>query len=124
MSHQPRLFSTDPDMRPMFPVAAPTPPDVCGANHRGAETSRQAYETTSEDARTRDRATILEAVRMAGLKGLTTEEISTITGISYQTASGRVSEMVHRFKSLVRRGKRPTKSGKDAFIHFERKAGE
>lgn len=93
--------------------------DITERKHQGDECSAAANPTT--DQKRRDHGKILDAVRQAP-DGLTTQEVTKKTGLSYQTASARVSELVKAGR-LVRKGRRDTDSGNTAHIHFV-KGGE
>jgi predicted transcriptional regulator len=68
---------------PLFEFA-----DICRSRHKGNEQSITANQATNK---ARDRARILEYLKTQ--TDATCEETSLATGISYQTCSGRFSEL-------------------------------
>jgi Fic family protein len=57
---------------------------------------------------------ILEIVDRVGY-GLTCDEVENLLGLSHQTASARISEL-KAMGELVKRGVRPTRSGRNAAV--------
>lgn len=80
------------------------------------ETSTEAYESI-QDAMPYLQHQVLKAIRAAGLAGLTSDEVELRTGLPHQTASARVNEL-HHAGQIRRSGvKRPTRSGRRAWVY-------
>jgi len=82
--------------------------------HRGVETSREAAESMNQAAPNLRRK-ILRYIRRAGEHGTTADEIAIALDLRSQTCAPRCLEL--RRAGLVRRtGKRPTSSGRAAYV--------
>lgn len=83
--------------------------------HNHTATSIAAAEATQSSAAVA-RQRILDAIRAAGIHGLTREEIEAATGIPGNTVRPRVRELVQR-RAIEEAGEiRPTKSGEYAKV--------
>ena len=91
-----------------------TQTDICTHRHSGSETSAEAFRTTPESCRNRQRSQVLELLQERG--GMTTEEVSLELGIAYTAASARMSEL-KRDSAIVDSGERRlTTHGKKARV--------
>lgn len=80
--------------------------DICASRHRNNPESVAANRVTNK---ARDRARILAHLKT--VEDATCEEASIATGISYQTCSGRFSELKAAGLIVAGSGKRRTRSG-------------
>lgn len=116
--HQPTLF--DLADRPA-PPREPMPP------HVAAETSREAAESVRDHV-SRLRVLVVETIRSAGARGMTTDEVEIATGLAHQTASPRVGEAFRRGLIVEAKDgegntvKRPTRSGRRAIVYLAAEA--
>jgi hypothetical protein len=91
--------------------------DVCASRHRGAETSVEAFRTTPESTRQRQRDDVLRHVRARGDLGATCEETSITLGIPYTAASARFTELQRLGQIEFGALRRPTTHGKSARVY-------
>lgn len=91
--------------------------DVCTSRHRGAETSIEAFQSTPEDVRQRQRDQVLAHVKGRGSEGSTCEEASIALGIAYTAASARFTELSKLQKIQHGEERRPTTHGKTARVY-------
>lgn len=90
--------------------------DVCTSRHRGAPTSVEAFQTTPQKFRDRQREKVLAFIKGRGSQGATCEEASIALGIAYTAASARFTEL-KRLCLLTDSGqRRPTTHGKTAGV--------
>jgi hypothetical protein len=98
------------------PDPEPLPP------HNGSPTSREAAESVRDHV-SRLRAAVLDAIRSAGERGMTTDEVEVATGLIHQCASPRLIEI--RRMGLIAEArdatgevvKRPTRTGRRAVVY-------
>ena len=90
--------------------------DFCESKHKGADTSKEAFDQSSDETRAGQRKKLLEYIGTAGEDGLTCQEAATATGMPYTTASARLSEMVHDNIIHDSRKRRPTDTGRPARV--------
>lgn len=99
--------------------AGPIDRDPCAGRHRGADTSDQAFRTTSDSVRKAQKTAIVAFIRAAGDRGATADETETALGLPHQSASARVSELVRAGEIHYREGvTRLTARGKKARVYF------
>lgn len=67
--------------------------DLCTSRHHGADTSVQAFQSTPEPVRQKQRTQVLEFIRKRGTEGSTCEEAAFALGIAYTAVSGRCTEL-------------------------------
>ncbi len=92
--------------------------DLCTSRHRGADTSVEAYVTTPESTRQRQRDLVLGFIGRRGLEGATCEEAAFALGIPYTAASGRCTEL-QRLELIHDSGdRRKTSHGKNARVYL------
>lgn len=91
--------------------------DLCASRHRGADTSVEAFQSTPESTRSRQRAQVLDFISKAGERGATCEESSIALGIPYTAASARITELSKL--DLISHGvdRRLTTHGKSARVY-------
>ena len=99
-------------------VPAETRQDRDFSKGRTADTSRAAFRRTSDQSRAKQRRAIAEAVRAAGGRGATCEELSDRLRIPYSSASGRISELTHARILRDSKMRRLTKYGRPARVHI------
>lgn len=109
----------------LFPTSGPfrkemrPDKDICVSRHRGAETSREAFLSTSPGTRSRQRGLVLRHIMESGERGRTCQECSEELAIPYTAASARITELQAEEKIHWREGvRRPTRSGKTARVYF------
>lgn len=66
--------------------------DICANRHRGAKTSREAFERIKATL-PRQRAAVLTLFRSRPVKGFTVHEVAEKFGVSPNHVSGRLSEL-------------------------------
>ena len=91
--------------------------DLCTSRHRGADTSVEAFQTTSEDVRQRQRDQVLAYVKGRGAAGATCEETSIAMKIPYTAASARFTELSKLQKIGFGDERRKTTHGKSARVY-------
>ena len=99
-----------------FTIAMPEK-DITANYHGGHPNSVSAHAVTRTKAQA-DRERILALILKAGPRGMTCDEVEQATGLKHQTASARLSQMVHDLGTLRWSGeKRLTRSGTPANVH-------
>lgn len=91
--------------------------DVCTSRHRGADTSREAFESTPQSVRDLQRDQVLAYVKKQGAAGATCEETSIALDIAYTAASARFTELQRLQKVAFGEDRRPTTRGKTARVY-------
>lgn len=91
--------------------------DVCTSRHHGAETSVEAFKSTPESTRQRQRDDVLAYVRGRGAFGATCEETSIKLGIPYTAASARFTELQRLGLITYGVARRATTHGKSARVY-------
>lgn len=88
--------------------------DVCARNHQGASTSVTAHESIA-DIKSEICRRVYDCI-VANQGGMTCCEVEVTTGLSHQTASARISDLLRA--GLIRDTglKRPTFSGRPARV--------
>jgi uncharacterized protein (UPF0264 family) len=81
---------------------------------RRSDTSKAAAASIRGDA-ARIRQKVLDAIRGAGARGMTCDEVEVATGLTHQTASARVHELM-RLERICDGGRRPTRSKRLATV--------
>jgi DNA-binding transcriptional ArsR family regulator len=90
-------------------------PDVCRAHHGGDECSEEANESIhAEKSRIRQR--VLDWLKGRGYIGGTSDEIEESTGMSHQTVSARLRELVILRLATKTDRRRKTRSGRNAWV--------
>ena len=84
------------------------------------ETSRAAYASVEPEL-PRLRADVLKFIRRCGKQGATCDEIEAGLGMSHQTVSARVNELMNT-ERIVDVGRRKTRSGRTAFVWIDARA--
>lgn len=92
--------------------------DLCAGKHGGAETSAEAYSATPGTAREAQRAKILWFIA-ARQNGATCDEAETVLGLSHQTCSARITDLLAEGKIRFAAEKRPTRTGRAARVYFK-----
>lgn len=59
---------------------------------------------------------ILDVIRQSGVRGATCDEVEETTGLSHQTASARVHELMKAGRIVAAEGKRKTRAGRAATV--------
>lgn len=90
--------------------------DVCKNRHGGVDTSRDAFKSLSSLDRERLRDMILAQVQFS--QGLTCDELENMLGLTHQTASARVTELLAAKKIHFTEARRKTRSGRSARIYY------
>lgn len=96
--------------------------DLCTSRHHNADTSVQAFETTPESTRHRQRALVLDLVKRKATEGATCEECSLLLGIPYTAASARFTELQRLGLIQFGEERRKTTHGKSARVYRARQA--
>lgn len=91
--------------------------DVCTSRHHGADTSAQAFQSTPESTRQRQRDEALGYVRGRGAAGATCEETSIALKIPYTAASARFTELQRLGLIGFGEARRATTHGKSARVY-------
>ncbi len=91
--------------------------DVCTSRHHGADTSVQAFKSTPESTRQRQRDEVLAYVRGRGAAGATCEETSIALKIPYTAASARFTELQRLEHIGFGEMRRATTHGKSARVY-------
>jgi Fic family protein len=96
--------------------------DVTKNRHNGADTSHAAFKTTTPESRATQRSRVLWAIsetdRWYGVDpGRTCDEVERLTGMSHQTASARITELVIEGKVRDTGIRRKTRSGRSARVY-------
>ena len=93
--------------------------DICSGRHGGAETSVEAFTTTRQSSRRKQRNLVKAAIFACGDVGATCEEVANLVEIPYTAASARISELRAANEIHSKRGvTRPTSHGKPARVQF------
>lgn len=104
------------DLARLCDKEAPEPdPGLRAPYVRGSDTSKAAAESVQPiqgDLRRR----VYESIARAGSRGMTCDEVEQATNLKHQTASARVRELF-QLGRLRKVGKRPTSSGRQAWIY-------
>ncbi len=90
--------------------------DVCAQRHGGVATSVAANRSIAPDKASL-RELILAQIRLMSPIGSTCEDVERNCGLSHQTASARISELL-RDGLIEARGCRQTASGRMARVYF------
>lgn len=91
--------------------------DLCTSRHHDADTSVNAFVTTPESTRRRQRDQVLTFIKANGSEGSTCEEASISLGIAYTAASARCTEL-QRLELIHDSGdRRGTTHGKTARVY-------
>jgi hypothetical protein len=110
--------------RELFPTAGIQPReinqqiDITVSRHRGAETSREAFQATTPKARQRQADQVLEYIKSCGAAGATCEEASMFLDIAYTAASARLTQLQAIEAVWFGQEKRPTTRGRNARVYF------
>jgi hypothetical protein len=90
--------------------------DLCAGYHVHADTSVEAFQTTSDSTRHAQRSRILEYIRSCA-KGATCDEVEVALHLNHQGASARITEL--SALSLISHGdeRRKTRAGKSARVY-------
>jgi hypothetical protein len=86
--------------------------DVCKDYHGGAETSVQAFRDTPRAARQSQRDRVLAFIRGAGMAQC--EDVEEALGLSHQSASARIADLLRDGRLVDTGMKGTTKAGKSA----------
>ena len=92
--------------------------DITVSRHRGAETSREAFQATSPSSRQRQCDQVLEFIKGRGSVGATCEEASQVLGIAYTAASARLTQLQTIEAVWFGAEKRQTSHGRNARVYF------
>ncbi len=92
--------------------------DVCAPFHRGAEPSVMARESLSEGKLSAQRQRIVEAVRNAGEKGITCDQLELQLNESHQSTSARCRELTLLHQIHHTEAKAKTRTGRMAWLYF------
>lgn len=90
--------------------------DVCKNKHNGADTSAAAFQSTTTMSRALARNIVYTEVRDAG-DGITCDAVEELTGMSHQTCSARITELVIEGKIRDTGMRRGTRSGRTARVY-------
>lgn len=93
--------------------------DLCTSRHHGADTSVQAFQTTPESTRQRQRESVLNFVRSSS-QGATCEETALRLAIPYTAASARFTELQRLGLIQFGEERRKTSHGKSARVYRAR----
>ncbi len=114
-----------PGQRDLFesPRALVPGADLCTSRHRGADTSVEAFRSTPESVRQKQRSRVLDLIVRKGSEGSTCEEASIELGIAYTAASARCTELQRL--ELIHAGldRRQTTHGKTARVYLAGRPG-
>lgn len=91
--------------------------DYCEQNHGGAATSRDAFAKTPDKVRMAQRLAIVKAIEATGAAGMTCDEVETALSLPHQTASARISEMLHQDVIRDTGRQRKTRRGRGARVY-------
>ena len=95
--------------------------DICARRHGGVATSVAANRSIAGE-KVGLRRMVLNCLTRYHLDGATCEEVEFVCGLSHQTASARISELL-RDGLITIRGQRPTSSGRMARVYFVTQKG-
>ena len=92
--------------------------DLCTSRHHNADTSVQAFQSTPDSTRQRQREAVLNFIKGTGARGATCEEISITLAMPYTAISARITELT-RLQLIHDSGdRRATTHGKTARVHL------
>lgn len=91
--------------------------DVCTSRHRGADTSVEAFQSTPESTRQRQREGVLNFIKGCGERGATCEETALMMAIPYTAASARFTELQRLGLIHFGEERRKTTHGKPARVY-------
>jgi hypothetical protein len=91
--------------------------DLCASNHKGADTSTEAFQSTPDSVRASQRKSILEYIKTQSLRGCTCDEIEVALQLSHQGASARCTELLALELIFYGIDRRPTRAGKSARVY-------
>lgn len=101
-----------------MPDPRPGDQDICAGRHKGAETSTEAFQSTPDSKRQRQRISVLNHIHDQGGSGATCEETSISLGIPYTACSARVSELLRDGAIHFTKARRKTTHGKPARVLY------
>jgi hypothetical protein len=98
--------------------------DVCKNKHNGADTSAAAFQSTTTESRYKQRVTVMavfqDTRRWYGVDpGCTCDEVEVVTGMSHQSTSARITELVIEGKIRDTGVRRKTRTGRTARVYVE-----
>lgn len=83
---------------------------------KSSDTSKAAASSVIDQLGNLER-NVYDAIRGAGSRGMTTDEVEVRTGLSHQTASARVNQLAKRGVIELSKERRPTRSGRSAGVY-------
>jgi DNA-binding transcriptional ArsR family regulator len=90
--------------------------DICANNHGGASTSVEAFQSTSPESRETLKTKIFEFI--AGFDGIATCELAEDTlGLSHQSASARISELLRDGRIYIEKKRGKTRTGRGCRVY-------
>jgi len=103
---------------PEFSITPPsTERDPCLSYHGGADTSVEAFATTSASKRAMDRQKIIDYMKKQPHAESTCDEAEVALDMAHQTCSARFTDL-QKEERIVNTGKRrPTRTGKQARVY-------
>lgn len=99
------------------PVPAPVVGDICSNFHGGADTSKEAFQSTPQSSRTAQQARILKFISDRGSEGATCDEAERALQLPHQTASARITELTAAGRIQFGTDRRKTIAGKSARVY-------
>lgn len=91
--------------------------DVTKNRHGGADTSAAAFQSTTTMSRALARNIVYAEVFASGDTGITCDCVEENTGMSHQTASARITELMIEGKIRDTGQRRKTRSGRTARVY-------
>lgn len=91
--------------------------DVTKNFHNGADTSAAAFQSTTTMSRALARNIVYTEVFASGYTGITCDCVEENTGMSHQTCSARITELVIEGKIRDTGERRKTRSGRTARVY-------
>lgn len=90
--------------------------DICENRHGGNLESAEAYYSTPDEHRRRQRAVIQSFAKLNGSHGITTDEVAQYLSVPPNSVSGRLSELKRDGLLVETKNRRPTRMGKMARV--------
>ena len=101
----------------MFDKPVEVKTDLCAGRHGGAETSSEAYATTTKGARAAQGLKVFLFIE-GRPHGATCDEAEAVLGLSHQTCSARITELQAKQKIRFGAEQRKTRAGRNVRVYF------
>lgn len=90
--------------------------DLCASRHRGADTSTEAFASTTDNQRNAQRSRILAFISSRS-NGATCDEVEVALNLNHQGASARITELSALQQITHGDERRKTRAGKSARVY-------